>query len=165
MSCARSVGSSMHHPVGLVVAMVLAALSACDKPQGEPPVNAPTSAPASSGVSALQQIEQTTGIRFPEGAALLQLARASDSDLLIRAKLAMTPAQWTAFLATLTLPADAFEEEKRYLLGTNDGWWNPKDPTSLPTAQLTLPDAKVLNVGVDRTDPQRLQVYFVWHGT
>jgi len=128
-------------------------------------VNPSSNAAATAGVNALQQIEQFTRVSFPEGATVVQQARTSDSDAILRAKLLMTPAQWTAFVGALALPADAFEEEKRYLLGINDGWWNPKDPTRLPTAQLALPDGKILNVGIDRTDEQRLQVYFIWHGT
>jgi hypothetical protein len=147
-------------------AMVAAALAACNNPQGDPAVKTTTvQQPAGGAVNALGQIEAATGIRLPPGTTVIQHARASDSDALVRARLAMSPEQLSAFLGALSLTNDAFEEDKRYLLGTNDGWWNPKDPAVLPTAQLPLSGAKVLNVGVDRADPQRPQVYFLWHGT
>lgn len=114
---------------------------------------------------AVHRIEAVTGLKLPPGTTVIQYASASDSDALLRAKLAMSPEQLGAFLGTLALATDAFQEDRRYLLGTNDGWRNPKDPAALPTAQLQLRDAKVLNVGVDRTDPQRPLIFLLWHAT
>lgn len=119
----------------------------------------------SGGASALQDIERRTGLQFPAGTQLIRHDLATDSDALLRARLSMTPAQWAAFTASLQLPADAFEEERRYLLGTNDGWWTPKTPAALPTTQVPRPDAKVLNLGVDSSQPAQLQIYLVWHAT
>jgi hypothetical protein len=147
------------------VALLICA-SACDNRQGEVGVKpARPATPASSSANALGEVERLTGLRFPEGVVLVRYERASDSDALVRARLTMTPTQWAAFLAALSVAANAFEEEKRYLLGTNEGWWTPKGPAQLPTAQVRRPDAKVLDLGVDRSDPQRLQVYLVWHAT
>ena len=128
-------------------------------------MNAQAAAPAPSGANALTEIEDLTKVRFPAGATLIHHDRARDSDALVRAKLRMTVEQWSSFQAALQLHVDAFSEDKRYLLGINDGWWNPAEVAMLPTAQIQLPDAKVLNLGVDRSDPQQLLVYLVWHAT
>ena len=117
------------------VLVLLTCASACHNREGEANVK-PTaaSAPATSKANALHEVERITGLRFPEGVVLLRHERASDSDALVRARLTMTPAQWATFLAALSVPADAFDEEKRYLLGINDGWWTPKDGRSCRSA-------------------------------
>jgi hypothetical protein len=152
----------------LALAMALAALAllACQRAQVDPPAKPTAVLHASDDpVDALRRMEAVIGIQLPPGTTVIQHAGASDSDALLRAKLAMGPEQFSTFLSTLSLTTDAFEDDKRYLLGTNDGWWNPEDPAALLTAQLQLRDAEVLNIGVDRTDPQRPLVFLLWHGT
>lgn len=58
-----------------------------------------------------------------------------------------------------------FTEDKRYLLGPDEGWWDPERPASLPTAQAALPNGEYLNVGADRGDQARIVVYLMWHQT
>ena len=112
----------------------------------------------------LQDLEQAIGITFPEGTRLVRYERVTGSDALVRAKLVFTPSQWAEFIRG-RFDASTFEEEQRYLLGTNVDWWNPRDPKHLPTAQIRLPEAKVLDVGVDRSNPKEFLVFLVWHGT
>ncbi len=141
-----------------VVAMVLFTTAhACD-------TGAPILKPEQPS-SPLAEIQKFTGTLFPYGATVIRYERQMESDALIRAKLFVTPAQWQGFLGCARLEPDAFEEEKRYLLGSNTDWWNPRDSRQLPTAQARLPGARVLNVGVDRSDPERILVFFVWHRT
>jgi hypothetical protein len=113
----------------------------------------------------LSEIEKHTGVLFPYGATVLRYDIDLRSDALIRAKLVVTHAQWQGLLGCAKLSPDAFEEAQRYLLGPNDGWWDPKEPRQLPTAQQRLPGVKVLNIGVDRSDPERILVFLMWHAT
>jgi hypothetical protein len=113
----------------------------------------------------LSEIEKHTGVMFPYGATVIRHDIDLRSDALIRAKLVVTHAQWQGLLGCARLSPSDFEEGRRYLLGINDGWWNPRDPRQLPTAQQSLPGAKYLNVGIDRSDPERILVYFMWHAT
>ena len=70
-----------------------------------------------------------------------------------------------AFLSHAPLSEIDFSEDKRYLLGPDDDWWDPERPESPPTAQAALPNAEFLNVGVDRSDPARFVLYLMWHQT
>jgi hypothetical protein len=134
-------------------------LLSCDTSKEEHPLS------QEENTALLKELEESTGIGFPQGVTLIRYERDLGSDALIRAKLAFTPEQWTSFVNASPLDPDTFEEEQRYLLGTNVGWWNPQDPPALPTAQALLPDAKVLNVGVDQANPNRITAFLVWHGT
>lgn len=113
----------------------------------------------------LKKLEELIGIQFPKGTTLIRYERQTESDALIRAKLTFTSSQWESFVSTSPLNPDIFEEEQRYLLGTNIEWWNPQDSKKLPTAQVWLPNAKVLNVGVDKSNSKEFLVFLVWHGT
>ena len=139
--------------------VLVVTLFACDNRKGEQSLNPQTNS------AALKEIEEFTGVQFPEGATVIRYGREMEFDALVRAKLVLTPSQWQSFLGHLLLDPSAFEEDQRYLLGSNFDWWNPQDAKQLPTVQARLPDAKVLNVGVDQSDPQHLLVFFVWHET
>src|SRR5262245_48488196 len=65
----------------------------------------------------LAEIQTFTGVLFPYGATVIRYDRDMRSDALIRAKLVVTLAQWQGFLGCAQLTPDAFEEERRYLLG------------------------------------------------
>ncbi|MEE4379496.1 MAG: hypothetical protein V2J55_18575 [Candidatus Competibacteraceae bacterium] len=135
------------------------ALLSCDTSQEEQPLS------QEQNTALLNKLATSIGISFPAGTKLIRYDSDFGSDGLIRAKLVFTPAQWTRFVDESPLDPETFEEEQRYLLGTNVEWWNPEDPAELPTAQASLPDAKVLNVGIDRSDPNLITAFLVWHGT
>lgn len=150
---------SFFHYAGKIVLMMVVTLFACSCSSGENSMN--TAAKSAQ----LQEIESFTGLEFPEGITLLRYEREMESDALIRAKFNFSPSQWASFLKRLPLDPDTFDDDQRYLLGANHGWWNPQDAEHLPTAQANLPGAQVLDIGVDRSDPQRLVVFLVWHRT
>ncbi len=156
-----NIGSALLRKVGLVIALILliATLLACNTDSGEDAVNTATTS------AQLQEIASFTGLRFPDGITLIRYEREMESDALIRAKFIFTPSQWHSFLNQLPFEPNAFDNEQRYLLGANFDWWNPQDASQLPTAQAHLPDAQVLDVGVDHSDPQHLVVFLVWHRT
>ena len=148
---------SRHVYVALL--LLAGALFACDTSNGESRMS------RTDNTLSLQDLETSIGIEFPPGTRLIHVERNSESDALIRAKLAFTPTQWASFVASSPLDHDTFEEGQRYLLGTNVAGWNPQDSATLPTAQAWLPGAKVLDVGVDRSNPDQFLVFLVHHGT
>lgn len=120
--------------------------------------------PEAKGMT-LDELSDKLGLTFPQGTELLAVSSESGIDDALFAKLSMAPESWSAFLSEVPLTEADFSEDKRYLLGPNDGSWAPEQPSSLPTAQAGLANNEFLNVGVDRSDPARLIVYLMWHQT
>ena len=147
------------HHVYVALLLLAGALFACDTSNGESRMS------RTDNTLSLQDIETSIAIEFPPGTRLIHVERSTESDALIRAKLVVTPTQWANFVASSPLDPDTFEDGQRYLLGTNVEGWNPQDSATLPTAQAWLPGAKVLNVGVDRSNPEQFLVFLVHHGT
>ncbi|WP_299443286.1 hypothetical protein [uncultured Rhodospira sp.] len=110
-------------------------------------------------------IHAVTGLDLPEGAEVLGLREGGAIDSSLSAKVVFPPTALDRFVADLGLrPAD-FGETRRYLLGTNDGWWDPEAPPRLPTAHVEMAPGRVLNLGLDQRDPDRPVVYLFWHTT
>lgn len=104
-------------------------------------------------------------INFPSGTRFLGVRETVGLDDAIFLKIEFDKEQWDHFIATSLLQDEEFSDERRYLLGPNEGWWDPERPQALPTAQAYLPQSKVLNMGVDRSDPTKIVIYLMWHGT
>ncbi len=115
--------------------------------------------------AALKKIRTITGLALVGDPEVLGLEEDGAIDSSLSAKLAFAPAALEQFLASLALAPDAFAETRRYFLGTNQGWWDPETPPALPTAQTELAPGRILNIGIDRRDPQRPVVYLFWHTT
>lgn len=115
--------------------------------------------------AALEKVRTVTGLDLPEGTELLGIDDDGAIDSHLSAKLAFAPAALDQLLASLGLAPDAFADTSRYFLGTNQGWWDPETPPALPTAQIELAPGRILNIGIDRRDPQRPIVYLFWHTT
>jgi hypothetical protein len=115
--------------------------------------------------SHLTELSSKIGLTFPPGTQVLGVRelRGQDDAILLKVKLGKD--QWGSFLASSPFKDKIFSEGKRYLLGPNDDWWNPKQPETLPTAQAALPNAKILNLGVDQKDSTEVIVYVMWHET
>jgi hypothetical protein len=110
-------------------------------------------------------LAERTGLVFPKGVKVLGAKDESGLDGAIFAKLELSPEQWRDLLAASPLAEEQFSDSSRYLLGPDDGWWDPKKPQSLPTAQSRLERGGVLNIGVDRTNAAAFVVYVLWHQT
>jgi len=112
--------------------------------------------------SPLAEIDKFTSVLFPYGATVIHYEREMEFDALIRAKLLVAPAQWQGFLgARGSSPARSRKSGATFC--SNVDWWKPGDTRQLPTAQVRLPGAGVIDV--DRSDPQRMPVFLVWHRT
>jgi hypothetical protein len=115
--------------------------------------------------SALERIRAVTGLDLPPETGVVGVEEGGAIDSHLSAKLALAPSALEQFLASLGLAPDAFAEGRRYFLGTNQEWWDPQAPPALPTAQIELSPGRILNIGIDRSDPQRSVVYLFWHTT
>lgn len=115
--------------------------------------------------AALEKIRTVTGLSLPEETEVLGIEEGGAIDSHLAAKLALAPPALEQWLASLPLVPDAFEDARRYFLGTNQGWWDPETPAALPTAQMELAPGRILNIGIDRADPERAVVYLFWHTT
>ncbi|MCP5119956.1 MAG: hypothetical protein GY953_54860 [bacterium] len=113
----------------------------------------------------LDELSGKLGLRFPVDTELLAVTAESGMDDALFVKVAFGVDGWDFFLSHAALSEADFSEDRRYLLGPDDDWWNPEQPASLPTAQAQLPNGEFLNVGVDRSDPARLILYLMWHQT
>jgi hypothetical protein len=56
-------------------------------------------------------------------------------------------------------------EQLPLMLGKNQGDWDSEAPEELPTAQVRLPNANVINLGVDRSRGGQVVVFVFWHET
>jgi hypothetical protein len=104
-------------------------------------------------------------LTFPPGMRVLGVRETVGFDNAVFLKIEFGNEQWDRFLAASPMRDEEFSDERRYLLGANEDWWDPGRPQELPTAQTYLPQGKVLNMGIDRGDPAKAVVYLMWHET
>ncbi|MBU4263925.1 MAG: hypothetical protein KKC76_18875 [Proteobacteria bacterium] len=102
---------------------------------------------------------------LPPNAVILGIRETNGLDNSAFLKVQFDKDQWDQFLDASPLRSEEFSDERRYLLGPNDGWWDPERPKVLPTAQAHLAEGKVLNMGVDQSDTSKVVVYLMWHET
>lgn len=114
---------------------------------------------------AIRAIETATKLRLPEGTVVIGFEEGGAIDSYLSAKLTMPAPALAEWLRVLAIAPDAFSENSRYFLGTNEGWWDPEAPAELPTAQTDLAPGRILNIGIERSDPERPVVYLFWHTT
>jgi hypothetical protein len=82
----------------------------------------------------------------------------------VRVKVEMSAADLPAFLERTPIDADSFSPGAGGRLGQDHGFWDPHRAAKLRTAQATLDDNRVLNIGVDESRTDRVAVYIVNHG-
>jgi hypothetical protein len=113
----------------------------------------------------LAAIAQRIGLTFPPSARLLSTSSSRGLDDSISLKVEMSASDYDGFIAASPLAGEAFVAEKRFLLGKNSGDWDPESPGQLPTAQVRLPNANVINLGCDRSRSDVTVAYIFWHET
>lgn len=146
----------MHRCIATIVALV-SLVCACERRPGQ----------RGSGPNAMtvNSLGAKLNLSFPEDARLLGVREMSGFDDALFAKVEFTSDRYDSFLASSPFGAADFAEERRYLLGESDTFWDPKSPSQLPTAQTRLPNGRVLNMGIDRSEPNKVVIYLMWHGT
>jgi hypothetical protein len=77
----------------------------------------------------------------------------------------MSAVDWPGFLSHTPIDASLFRPGERGLLGPDNGFWDPHKAQNLRTAEATLPNARVLNIGYDDSRGSIVVVFIVNHGT
>lgn len=113
----------------------------------------------------LSAIGQELGVEFPSSCETLGYDSEVGMDQAWRLKLSCDGAEAERFLAAPPLAELDFRDAERYLLGENEGWWDPAGHAELPTAQLELSGARFLNVGIAKGSEARTTLYLMWHTT
>ena len=136
--------------------VVIASLGACKAKPSPPPVMTAASWAA---------LGSELGVKFPASARLIGVEREDGMDDMTRAKVAIAPADLSAFLASTPLAPSAFAPGSGGFLFGNQDWWDPNSALHLRAAQARLPSARVLNIGIDDGRPGVVFLYIVNHGT
>lgn len=102
-------------------------------------------------------------VRFPENTEALGLREEPGRDDMVYLKVRMPKQAWAGFLEKSSVHPDDLDNAKRFFLGQDRDWWDPGKPAELPTAQASLPDGSVLNLGVDLSGATEATVYLRWH--
>jgi hypothetical protein len=141
----------------LVLSLLFPALPACD--------NNTTEQGELMNEKQLSAVGSKMNLTFPADTRLLGVNESHGIDDAVFLKVEISAAAWPKFLASSPFREGDFAEDKRYLLEPDQDWWDPSAPQKLPTAQTYLPGAKVLNMGVDKSNSQEVVVYLFWHAT
>ena len=115
--------------------------------------------------NAKTQFETATGLTLPENAKISFYESAEGLDQMVSLIAEMTAQDFKNWLPNLYLDTSHFSEEKRYLLGSNIGEWQPQTPKKLPTAQVLFENAKTLNIGYENQVSENVKIYLVFHGS
>lgn len=113
----------------------------------------------------LESAGREVGVKFPPAARLVGVHRERGLDDLVAVKVEMAASEWPAFLAGTPVDPKSFRAGERGLLGPDEGFWDPHKARNLRTAEVSLPDARALNIGFDDSRPGIVVVYVVNHGT
>ena len=122
--------------------------------------------PAAAGESdPRDRIAAAIGLSLPGEARVVAMAEDGAIDSVLAAKLVMPPEAAERLLARVGLTETGLTDRQRYLLGSDRGGYDPDSVPVLPTGQVRLAPGRVLNLGLDRRDPERWVVYLLWHTT
>lgn len=113
----------------------------------------------------LSEWETGMHVKFPPGTEVLGLMKMEERDRMVRLKVRMPSAEWSAFLQNAPIDEQDLTDKRRFFLGPDEEWWDPSKPPSLPTAQGRLANGSVVNIGVDQSDSAYTTVYLLWHET
>jgi len=140
---------------GMLILPLLLALVACDgaSDKGTGTVNTIN----------LSDWERKMHVTFPAGTRTLGLRVAPGMDDAAYLKVSMPVQAWGKFLEESPVDSQDLDNAKRFFLGDDNDWWDPGKPAKLPTAQATLPNGSVINLGVDLSGVTEATVYLMWY--
>lgn len=113
----------------------------------------------------LAELAKQMQVVFPPKTHPLGIRKLIGLDDAVFLKIEFSQDEWLQFLKTSPIQASDLSDAKRFFLGEDQGWWDPSQPTKLPTAQALLPEGKILNLGVDQSKSDLVIVYLMWHST
>ena len=111
----------------------------------------------------VDELSARLGVRLPEGTRVLGVDSETGIDDLVRAKVEISKAHLTSFLATTAIPR--FEQVDADILGPDREFWDPHKASNLRVGDVQLPNARFLVVAIDEGRPQVAVLYLINHGT
>lgn len=103
-----------------------------------------------------------TGFVFPKGTTLYGVKQESAQDEAVFIKIGTDQSGFRNFLSANALDNVKFDESLRGLFGPDDGWWDPKQPATLPTAMIERADARGRRVGYTVLPNSNVNIYIMW---
>jgi hypothetical protein len=120
---------------------------------------------ASDSVEQREALAKELGIDIPAGAQVLGIERQREGDALLRAKLQLKAADWSALLKSSSVDPQGMSPGTGGLLGPDHGWWDPHASKHLRTGQAQVAPGTYLNLGFDDSNADAVTVFIVKHGT
>ena len=107
--------------------------------------------------------ERKMHVIFPDNTEALGLKVEPGIDEATYLKVRIPKYVWESFLEESPVHLEDMDNAKRFFLGTDSDWWDPSKPVELPTAQASLPDGSIINIGVDLSKTSDAIIYLMWH--
>lgn len=112
------------------------------------------------------ELGRTLGLHLSASAIVIGVRQTNGMDDATFAKVELPQKDWSDVLRRAPFKSSDLSPDNRGYLEPDDGFWDPTRPKTLPTAQINLPGARVLNVGVDEfSKPGSVILYIMNHGT
>ena len=111
----------------------------------------------------LSDWEHKMHVIFPDNTEALGLKVNPGMDEVAYLKVSIPKHSWKGFIEGSLFHLEDMDNAKRFFLGTDSDWWDPSKPVELPTAQASLPDGTIVNVGVDLSKTSDAIIYLMWH--
>lgn len=113
--------------------------------------------------SEIIQFEKITGLKLPSDAQMINFSNSGGIDEITKAKMKIPISDFEKWISTYALEITHFSDDRRYLLGQNQDWWDPLNPKTLPTAQVNFENGTTLNIGYNEVEPKVMIIYLVFH--
>jgi hypothetical protein len=139
-------------------------LAAPDGWWANPPPPSPEASPLPSADD-LRDAERETGLTFPESTRVLVWRADKGHNRSLEIKFEMANADWPAFLSASPFRDQPLREDAPAHLGVDHGPWGPYQVAHLLKGEFRTSDAHDLNLGADKSRPDVVVVYVVWHET
>lgn len=140
--------------------LVIVAVGACKRQSAPIERNTPMKTDREEPAAIGREI----GVPLPATARVLGVRRTRGMDDAIFAKIEISEAEWSHLRTVPPLGGVELVPESRAYLEPDDGWWDPTTRPSLRAAQIALPGARFLNVGIDH-GAHSVVLYLMNHGT
>jgi hypothetical protein len=113
----------------------------------------------------LKDLGRELKLTFPPTVHLSGVVRDNGMDDLVRVKILMTKAEWDIFLSQSPIRLEEMQLARPDILGKDEGFWDPNQAKHLRIGEVQRPGARYLSIAFDDSDPSKVPVYIMEHGT
>ncbi len=104
-------------------------------------------------------------VTFPKSTRPIGIWYQYGMDDAICLKIEIAKSDLGVFIRESPLSNEKLENDWRFLLEPDKGWWDPSKPKILLSGQAGLPNAQFLNIGIDYLPDDKVIIYLMWHET